>query len=208
MKKGIGLNLKGFGVFLISLFLIYSCSSDDDGFQGSDFDGSYAAIEQLIGSSVLDSLSNLGMVINRGAMPPNIEGKYLFSPAILDTSSVSGDIIGEVYNDADLEFSEQDNINLTIVFDGIEAMGHEHSGSGGFISGDGDYFSVFLINESDFDGYIGETIFVVSAKKLEDGLTNFQLAFYMVDNGGNPATIPNGSGRIFVDGDDFVEKID
>src|SRR5690625_2722514 len=184
MKKGISLSLRRISIVLISLFLVYSCSKDDDVIQEDSFDGSYSTIEQLIGSSVLDSLVDLGLVINPGAMPPNIEGKYHLSPTILEESSVPGDIIGTPFNDAELKFSKQDNINLTIVFDAEEALGHEHTGSGGFISGVEDDFSLFLISESSMDGYIGETVFVISARRLEDGLTDFQLAFFMVDNGG------------------------
>lgn len=207
MKKGISLNFRRISIVLISLFFAYACSKDDNVHVDEGFDGSYLTIEELLGQGVLDSLVDLGMVVNPGSNPPIIEGKYHLSPTILESSNIPGDLIGWQFNDADLEFSDQDNNNLTIIFDAQEALGDEHTGSGAFISGDGDEFSVFLISESKSDEYIGETIFVISAKKLEDGLTDFQLAFFMVDNGGNPGAIPNGSGRIFVDGDDFVEKI-
>src|SRR5690554_222422 len=211
MKTLNRIKFKTIGIFLFSMLLVASCSKDDNGGgpEANDgFDGSQSSIETLLGGAVLDSLIDLGMEIHYGSRPPIVEGQYRIDPTVLEASSVPGDWIGMTYNSVNFSFSNQNPENLQVTFDAQEDLGYDHEGSGSFISGNDNSFSVFLVNESELgDGYIGETIFVITGTIVENGLTDFQIALYMVDNAGHIGSIPNDTGRIFIDGDGLVAKL-
>lgn len=194
-------------VYLFVLGLLFaSCSKDDDK-NSNEFDGSSSSISDYVGQELLDTMIDMGLIIHRGSRPPNIEGSYMMSPAILENTNVETDVIGTVFNDQYFKFYEQNGLEL--MYSGYGGS-QSDVGVGSFISGDGKLFSVFLILESDIQGYKADTIFVMSGKVTDDGFVDFQMAAFMKDNHGNPGGvfIENDRGRIFVDGDGLVDKIE
>lgn len=191
-------------IIAVFTFLFVGCSKDDDGDQ-VNFDGSTNAIVEFVGSDIYDELINLGMEIHSGDNPPNIEGKYLMAPTILENSNVPTDIIGLQFNDLLLEFSNQKGLEIT--FTGVEAKANS-VGKGSFISGSGDHFSVFLdiINKRDMDPKEMEEIYVFSGRIAPEGIYDLQLSLFMVENNGNANTIENGQGRLFIDEDGLSER--
>jgi len=97
---------------------------------------------------------------------------------------------------------------LTIDYSGSGGS-QSDDGSGSFISGSGNNFSIFLTITSEISGYEADTLYVLSGTDDGDGFIDFQLAVFMKDNFGNPGGvfIEDNKGRIFVDGDNFVEQL-
>jgi len=167
-------------------------------------------INQLIPSSILTKIKKLGMPINTGENPPNIENHYLASPFILNASNISEDTPGDVFSDFELNFYEQDNDKMTIKID-MEDGFESGSGLGGFIVGEDNNFTVVCevdIYDSDHDLY-AKTAVIISGKYKSTGIVNISIAVVMLDNHGNPKGnfIENGSVRIFNDSDGFSEAI-
>lgn len=194
-----------FGLILAALTT--SCNkdeSDDD----AGFDGSIADIENFYNSDVVDELIDLGLDINTGANPPNIEGFFNATPFILQASSVSGDSPGNQFPDLNMIFSNQNNEDLTIDFNG--ANGPEtYDGDGSFISGDGNAFSVFLKVDVTLNGNVAETTFAISGSIADGGLEDIQVGLIMIDDGGDPdgVFIENNTGRLLYDSDGFSERL-
>lgn len=186
----------------IAAILFVGCSKDDDG----GFDGSSTAISNFVGQEILDEMTSLGMIIHSGNKPPNIEGKYLMSTVILQSSNVPTDRLGMPFNDLLLEFTNQKGLEIT--FKGQET-GASSVGKGSFISGTGDHFSVFLdiINKREGDPEEMEEIYVFSGRISPEGIHDLQLALFMVENNGNIGVMANGQGRIFKDEDGLSERL-
>lgn len=196
---------KYFSLFFLATILFVGCSKDDDG--GSEhFDGSINSITDFVGEEILDEMIDLGLGINPGDNPPNIEGKYLMSPSILESSNISYDIPGSTFNDLLMEFSKQKGLNIH--YKG-EQTKTSSVGKGSFISGDGDLFSVFLnvITVKENQPKEMEQIFIFSGRVAPEGIYDMQVALFMIENNGNSGVIANGEGRIFVDGDGFTERV-
>lgn len=191
-------------VLVLSLFFV-ACSKDDDG-KATGFDGSMNSISDFIGQDLLDVMIDLGLVIHEGSKPPVIEGEYVVAPCILDASNVEIDVIGTVFADQYLKLYNQRGLEVMYSAQGASQT---DEGTGSFISGGGDYFSIFLITTSEIAGYQADTAYVLSGKKTVNGFEEFQMAAFMKNNHGNPGGvfIADGKGRIFIDGDGVVEKI-
>lgn len=180
------------------------CSKgDNDG-----FDGSLRSIEDFYTPELVHAMDSLGFAINTGNKPPEIEGIYDFSPVILQASSVPSDILNSRFLDYEITFSNQDNGELTIDYYGNQGI-QTDDGDGSFISGEGNTFSVFLIVSSEINSYPADSAIALSGKMTDEGIENIQLAFFMLDNKGNPGgnIIHNNTGRIFYDSDGLSEKI-
>ena len=184
-----------------------SCKKDK-GENDTGFDGSLNDIENFYNSDVVDALIDLGLDINTGANPPNIEGLFNATPFILQASSVDGDSPGSQFPDLSMIFSNQDNESLTIDFNGANGP-ESYDGDGSFISGEGDSFSVFLTVDVTLNGNVAETTFAISGSIAEGGLGDIQVALIMIDDGGDPdgAFIENNTGRLLYDSDGFSEEL-
>ncbi|QAA82274.1 hypothetical protein EI546_11330 [Aequorivita sp. H23M31] len=201
MKKSLSL------LMILSLVLFVSCSKDDDNKAG-EFDGSQDSVAEFLGADLLETLLDLGLIINTGNTPPNIAGEFLMAPVILQKSNVQGDYPGMSFPDYQMKFMNQ--IGLNVDFSGFHTTGVQRDiGDGSFISGSGKGFTVFLITETDISGYKADTAMVISGTMTEDGIKDVQFALFMKDNHGNPGGvfIDNQKGRIIIDGDGLCEKI-
>ncbi|HZH69836.1 MAG TPA: hypothetical protein VFD80_05250 [Flavobacteriaceae bacterium] len=187
------------------VLLISSCSSDDD---SGGFDGSTGDIKDFVTPELYDIMTELGLVIHTGNTPPLLEGGYYMSPCILSATNIETDNIGAAYASQTFYLSNMNADNLTIDYAGGGGS-QQDDGSGSFISGSGNDFSIFLTITSEISGYEADTVFVLSGTETNDGFVDFQLAVFMKDNNGNPGGvfIEDGKGRIFIDGDELVEKL-
>jgi len=187
------------------VLLISSCSSDDD---SGGFDRSTGDIKDFVTPELYDIMTELGLVIHTGNTPPLLEGGYYMSPCILSATNIETDNIGAAYASQTFYLSNMNADNLTIDYAGGGGS-QQDDGSGSFISGSGNDFSIFLTITSEISGYEADTVFVLSGTETNDGFVDFQLAVFMKDNNGNPGGvfIEDGKGRIFIDGDELVEKL-
>jgi hypothetical protein len=194
-----------FVLLTVSPFLLFNCSNnDDDNNQDEGFDGSIEDIRDFYNDDLVDALEDLGFNLNTGNNPPNIEGVYFLSPLLLEASSVTGDIVGMPFNDYTITFSNQNNSALTIDYFGDQGNQIDQ-GSGSFISGDDDNFTVLLITTStdESNNTTADSAISISGVLTDGGIENIQMAFMMLDNKGNPngEWIPNNTGRIAYDSD-------
>lgn len=189
---------------LIAAIVTIGCSKgDNDG-----FDGSLRSIENFYTPELVHAMDSLGFIINTGNKPPEIEGFYDFSPVILQASSVPSDILNSTFLDYEITFSNQNNGKLTIDYYGDQGI-QTDNGDGSFISGKDNTFSVFLIVSSEINSHPADSAIALSGKITDEGIEGIQLAFFMLDNKGNPGgnIIHNNTGRIFYDSDGLSEKI-
>jgi hypothetical protein len=166
------------------------------------------AINQFVPDSLLSIIDSLGMPIYRGDNPPNIGGAYLCSPFKLLNSNRPTDQIGAIYADYYVNFSEQNNTNLKVSVD-YKNGNEDGTGLGGFIVGDNNNFSVFSELTVVVFADTAFSLNLISGTITENGIDNFHLALFMLDNLGNPSGyyINDGEGRVFQDSDGFSEKI-
>ena len=143
-----------------------------------------------------------------GSNPPNIEGDYLVSPAMLyyDSKTQLGLDYGYQFSDSYIRFLHQNMIQNTLDYE--EKQGSSVSeGKGAFISGEGDKFSVFfntesIIYRSGFNIYTKEAL-VISGIKTNDGIKDLEYAFVMVEknNDLDDELMDVGAFRVIIDGD-------
>jgi hypothetical protein len=195
MKK----TLFGLMMILSVLFLgLASCSKDKDKEDELSKD-----IQNFVPDETLDQIIEMGMVINKGVDPPDMEGEYLASPYELTATTVADDYsLGTIFADYYFRLYDQDNDDLTIKLDYYNG-GEQGSGLGGFISGNGKEFSVFIEVESEYNGYEATLLHVISGTMGKDGIEDFYFTNYMLDNNGNEGGvwIENDEGRVLIDSD-------
>lgn len=162
-------------------------------------------INRVIPEEIIDQMDDY-IPIYEGNNPPNVEGQYLLSPSELVYDSTHGFSIGHIFDDLYFQFLNQDMENNTL--DYVEEQGNSSQvGTGAFISGEGDRFSVFFNTDGNavYDDYSFwyKTALVISGIKTADGIKDLDYAFVLVDKGDDPKPyyIPSGSFRVFKDGD-------
>jgi hypothetical protein len=186
-------------ILSVLALVLVSCNKDDEK------DGKFSEdIQNFVSDETLEALDDLGMVINEGLEPPDMEGTYVASPFEMTATSIEDDNydIGQVISDYYFRLYDQDNDDLTIKLDYYNG-GEEGSGLGGFISGDGKEFSVFIEVESEYQGYEATILQVISGKMTEDGIEDLYFSNWMLDNNGNEGNvwIDEETGRVFIDSD-------
>lgn len=198
-----------FSFVFVIIILFSACSKDDDGGNG-DFGGSMEDIREFVGSDLFDTIMGLGMTINPGDTPPEIEGKYLISTVVLESSNIPSDYPGKIFMDFLIEFKNQNG--LEIDFKGEETDGYTsylHLGDGSLISGSENKFSVYLKNIVERStGETAEIIYIFSGEIASEGILDIKFSNFMVDDYGNaPPFIKTGQGRIFIDDDGLSERV-
>lgn len=171
-------------------------------------------IENFVPDSTIETLTNMGMIINEGKKPPNIEGSYLVSQLLMKATNVPDESypIGHRFADYQYHFYDQNNRELSISLNakGINTEGvvfTESTGDGAFLSGYDNDFTAFLIQEGytlvEGDSAYYKTLEVFSGTITETGIEDFHSALIMLDDYGDPYDyyIPVNTGRVFYDSD-------
>lgn len=179
--------------------------------ESSALDGLSPEIQNIVTEEQLGVIEgDLGLTIHRGNNPPTFNSEYKAEPSTMRATTVPSDGFspGDVFNDYWIRFYNQNNENQTISLDTAETnslgtVTTSGTGTGGFIVGDGDAFSVFA--EVDVfrssSGITSVVLFVWSGVLTSSGITDFEYVLLMSDNNGDPGVIPNNTGRSFFDGD-------
>ncbi len=162
-------------------------------------------INQVVPERLLHEIEEYIPVFH-GVNPPNVEGQYVMSPEELIYDSTYGYDPGYVFSDLYFQFLNQDMVNNSL--DYKEKQGESSGlGTGAFISGEGDHFSVFFNTDktavfSDYTVYY-KTALVLSGTKTKDGIKDMYRAFVVVEKSDDPNNhiIPVDAIRILKDGD-------
>ena len=169
-------------------------------------------IQNLIPPDILKAIEDLGIKINEGRSPPNIEGTYLVTTLQLVKSTSRKNIVKQW--DKYVTFSGQDNTTLTINAD--YTMQTENRpfpvtsrGPGSFIVGEGNKFTVVVDGTREQGGYTAKTVEIFSGEISEAGIRNYHWAVMMIDDRGDPLDIwiENSSGYSKRDSDGFSERV-
>lgn len=175
-----------------------------------DENGLSKNITKILPDSVYTKMMNMGMPINGGNQPPELEGTYNVSPFILDSSDVEGDYRGKSFSDFVVTFHNFNSRKLTVEIDYVNGP-ETGTGVGSYIVGHDNKFSVFCeIKATQLLIFHANAIFVLTGTLTNDGIDDFYYANFMLDNHGNEEGlwIDNGSGRIIYDSDGFSERTD
>ena len=199
--------------FILSFFItcFLGCENDDPEPQ-IDENGLTKNITDLVPQEIFDEMVRLGMPINGGGNPPNIEGSFLGSPFILVSSNRSDDVAGFQFADYRVTFTDQKNKELTVMVDyeNNSSSGSESgSGLGSFIVGENSMFSVFVeVISTHSGGTSAKFIHVISGTIITNGIEDLYFANFMIDDEGDPQSIwiENGEGRVIYDQDGFSSK--
>ena len=167
-------------------------------------------IDHVIPPEIKDEMEPY-ITIYEGSNPPNIEGVYLMSPDKLKYDATFQFDIGHVFVDMYLRFYNQDMINNTIDYQEKQSRS-EGTGTGCFISGEDDKFTVYfnvdeVYDYSKYKIYVKKAV-VISGILTEDGIKDLEYAFVFVEKSDDPdnCLIDPGDFRVVMDGDGMGYK--
>ncbi|MDR2764026.1 MAG: hypothetical protein LBB90_03240 [Tannerella sp.] len=174
-----------------------------------DDQGITEEINKIVPKEIQDGMQDLGLPVYGGGTPPSIAGTYKIAPLVLKKSNFWDSYsAGHRFNDMYITFSEQNNSDLTVkVVTNQENVTGE--GTGAYIVGEGDKFTVFVEVTSYKNGkFRAKTAEIYSGILTSTGIKNLYYALVMLDDSGDPGeVIEVGQGRLFYDSDGFSEKV-
>jgi hypothetical protein len=177
---------------------------------GNVVNGLTADVNNLIDQKYIDELRRLGMPINSGNTPPNVNCIINVTPFVMKNTNIPNDnySIGYQINDERIQFSMQDNTKLTVQIDYVSGSSTTTS-TGSFIVGSGNDFTIFSKTvTTDNSGVKTVMVEIFSGTVDTNSIRNFYDGIIMIDNGGDSAHyILNGQGRVFWDKDGVSEKV-
>ena len=195
-------------LFLVCL-LFASCEKEEHDCPILDDNGLTGDINDVLPSAILDSIIARGMPIYGGNTPPDLQGSYLASRLILESSNRENDEIGKQYLDLELTIEEQNDDDLSATIRTTQSNA-EGEGLAAFIVGTGNNFTLVAeietVNEE--DGAKSTTVEVYSGRISEAGIVDFSIALFLTDDFGDPSNtlIEIGDGRIFIDEDGLAQR--
>jgi len=190
-----------FGIlFLATAVVLAGCKKEDKG----DKDGLTKDVRNIIPDDILEKFKELGIDINGGLKPPNIEGVYFVTPLILKKSNFNDSYsVGSKFSDMTITFSKQDNSKLTVVTDYVQGN-QKGNGLGSFITGSGNKFSIYTEIAGTLSGNPFTNVEIYSGEITADGIKDFHWALLVTVEG--IGTIKRGEGRLFYDSDGISPK--
>ena len=198
-------------IALFTTLMITSCTKK------VDENGLTRQIRKIVPDSILTNMMNQGMPINGGNEPPEIEGTYIATPFDMISSSVPDDPETHQFADFIVTFKNFNKRKLTLEID-YENGPETGTGLASFVVGEGNKFSMFCeVKSTQLILFKADAILVITGTLTENGIEDFYVANFMVDNHGNTVPlgiidedlgvwIPNGTGRVIYDSDGFSEQ--
>lgn len=213
---------KSFSVFccvVLATALLTSCQSENSA--DIEFrDGISLQIWELVGEENIAILENeLDFPIYRGENPPNVEELLLSSslspqeptvvmrPAFLQKTNVPGEANREGlrFRDILVRFENQNMNDLTIEFDRIVLGSSPYLGEEAYIIGEKNQFTVFGKQEDIIEQDTVVSVNFFSGIIEDTGISSPKGGVIVLENKGLQPFLPNSTGRLFVDGDDFAD---
>jgi hypothetical protein len=158
-----------------------------------------------ISNAQLRTLDDLGLPVNEGKTPPDIEGTYLCDSLELYGTNIADDFpLGTGFANMVITFYNQgyDGSVLVSYTQGSESG----SGLGAFVSGSGSDFSVYAQITGTSSGIDFEDAMVFSGTMSAGGIQDFMYGFIMTDKGSDPYDdlIEVGDARVFEEWDSLA----
>lgn len=167
-------------------------------------------IQQIIPDRYLDSLKKLGLTVNVGITPPNVEGNYAINPLILQSTNISNDFkIGYRFADARVNLTKQDaDFNIHLL--GKSFLADRDTSIATAISGSGNDFTIYGKVKSNKAGKVAEFAIIFSGKFENKTISNFKYGLICISNK-NAETdntfIKEGQGRFIIESDGLSTAI-
>ncbi|WP_231426074.1 MULTISPECIES: hypothetical protein [Pedobacter] len=166
-------------------------------------------IQQVIPDQYLDSLKKLGLTINTGVSPVNVEGNYAINPLILQSTNIKGDyVIGYKFADARVNLSQQkDDFSIKLL--GKNFVSSRDTSLVTAVSGTGNNFTVYGKIKSTQGGKVAEFAIIFSGTLENKTIRGFKYGLICISNkNGSDATfIKEGQGRVIVESDGLSTAI-
>jgi hypothetical protein len=203
-------------IMLLTLVLVTGCTIKREVIvpAGNDFS---TDIQRSVPAETIAKVRELGVTIYDGQTPPNIEGVYLIARNYMTKSSVPNETVQpDGFADLKLRIYNQSSAKLTASLDtkavdpNTGNLLSTATGTGTFLSGNGNFFSLFVVVESQRTNSTtrSRTLEVYSGELTASGIRNLQSTLFMLDDYGDPNNelIPINTGRAFKDSDGFSER--
>ncbi|PWJ57377.1 hypothetical protein CLV98_10784 [Dyadobacter jejuensis] len=195
-------NLRISGIALVLVVLSLSCKEKKTELPG---------VPDFVPKEIIDDFRSKGLIINEGVTPPMLEGYYLASPLTLLVPFGPDDPYqaGKLFSDYRYSFYDQTDDNQ-IKYDFKSANGSATgTGTGSFISGEGNKFTLYSEQIGETYGIENKQITIISGELDSDGIKNWQEAFVFTYKGDDPngQLIQVGQGRIIYDSDHISERV-
>ncbi|WP_316829774.1 hypothetical protein [Pedobacter aquatilis] len=190
---------------------ITSCSKDDNLVEEiNKVEIQKKQIQQIIPDIYLDSLKKLGLTINTGITPANVEGNYAINPLLLEATNIPNDVkIGYRFSDARLNLSKQD-ADFNIFLLGKNFLAERDTSIVTAISGTGNDITVYGKVKSNRGGKVAEFAIILTAKLENKTFKGFKYGLICISNK-NGATdntfIKEGQGRLIYESDGLSTAI-
>jgi hypothetical protein len=160
----------------------------------------------------MDTLIKLGMTVNTGSSPPNIDGDYYIAIPTLLSSNIPTDNVGMTFDPMSQEFYNQTtDLHISEAYN--QSGMQTGQGTGVFISGSGNNFTVYvpengvLIQGVDTVAFKNATLY--SGTLTPAGIYNYQIGFICTWKGPDPdgIVIQVGQSRVIVSSDSLAEAV-
>ena len=182
-----------------------SCKKDEKG--PTDEEILTKKIEEIIPSQYLDSLKKLGLTVNNGTTPPDVQGIYDILPVELVNSNIPTDYAGMSFHDAKLKLFNQSSKDFGIQLYGKYFLAERDTSIVTAISGSGNNITIYGKVKSYLSGYTAIFALILSGIKEGDHFKNVKYGIINIDNSnGGTAFIKEGQGRVVYDTDNVSES--
>lgn len=161
-----------------------------------------AQVFNIMTKAQLDKLVSMGLPINEGITPPDIDSVYLHN-SLKCTYDGSGDgRVGDYFASMKLRFNNFNPSDNTVKMSYVQST-ESANGVGSIVSGSGNNFTVFTKNTGVLSGINFTSVTVFSGTKTATGITNFKYSLLILTKDADPGSlvIDANEGRTFIEED-------
>lgn len=198
---------KLFTAAAIVMLFVTACKKDQAG--PSDEEILTDKIEDIIPAQYLDTLKKLGLTINLGTTPPDVQGIYDFKPLKLEKSNRPSDAANMFFANAKVKLYNQSTTDFGIQLLGKNFIAANDTSLVTAISGSGNNFTIYgkvkavRLNSTQYAIFA----LIISGTKEGNSLKNIKYGLINIDNSMAESGyfIEQGQGRIIYD-TDFISE--
>lgn len=224
------MNFVKFSTLLCLVAFLFSCKKEsEDKKENSNLadNGLPTEVAEYVSDDEVKEIKEMGMSIHYGENPPIIGGlaeenlrklssaaiSYVANNLVLVESNIPEDYEGMTFSNEYYSFSNQNNEDLTIDVNGSSTFA-THEGSGTYITGEGDKFTVWsMVVSTDFLGEESQMMYMYSGKLTAEGFEDFEMSVLSIDsdfddNGSDGSFIKTGQKRFAIEEDGLAAITD
>ena len=186
---------------ILAMGFMFSCSTEE-------IRNLPQEVKDMLTPDQLQTLEDHGMIINEGVNPPDIQGVYFsnYNYCTFDSTEL---LEGFTFDNYFWRFYDQSGNDVKLDYT-AQNVQDEATGAGSFITGDSEFFSVFVeLNGISF-GVNYTAVMIISGRTGSGGIHDFMFGFILTDKdtSADPddfIMMPIDSHRIVEEYDDLAE---